>query len=116
MSSGPPAQGEIWFVRFDPAEGREQAGDRPALVVSADELNQAGLSMVVPGTTREKPYSGRVLVPAGVGGLKRDTWFLCNHIRTVDHGRLRRRVGKPGAEYLHRTIASVIRFLRVPAT
>jgi mRNA interferase MazF len=114
MSSSPPAQGEIWFVKFDPAEGREQAGDRPALVVSADELNQAGLAMVVPGTTREKPYPGRVAIPAGVGGLPRDTWFLCNHIRTVDHRRLRRRVGAPGREYLRSVVSGVTRFLKLP--
>ena len=58
MSSGVPAQGEIWFVDFDPVEGQEQAGLRPALVVSVNELNRTGLSMVVPGTSRDSAIRG----------------------------------------------------------
>jgi len=82
MSRDAPEQGEIWFANFDPVEGQEQAGQRPALVVSVNELNRTGLCMVVPGTTREKRYPGRVRVPAGVGGLEHDTWFLCDQLRT----------------------------------
>lgn len=114
MSSGPPAQGEIWYVNLDPAEGQEQAGDRPALVVSVDELNRTGLSMVVPGTTREKHYPGRVRIPAGVGGLPRDTWFLCDQLRTIDRRRLRRRVGLTELEYLRKVVEQATSFLSLP--
>jgi len=43
MSRDAPEQGEIWFANFDPVEGQEQAGYRPALVVSVNELNRTGL-------------------------------------------------------------------------
>ena len=31
-----PCRGDIWLVNLDPTQGREQAGRRPALVVSVD--------------------------------------------------------------------------------
>jgi len=34
-------RGEIWTVDFSPTVGHEQAGRRPALVISVDELNQS---------------------------------------------------------------------------
>ena len=99
---------------FRGAEGREQAGDRPALVLSVDSLNWTGLSVVVPGTTRKKPYPGTVMVPAGVGGLERDTWFLCTQLRTIDHLRIRRRVGSLGPTHLRRAVLAVTALLEVP--
>jgi mRNA interferase MazF len=46
-------RGEVWLVDFGNPIGREQAGRRPAVVVSADRLNEslAGVVIVVPCTT-----------------------------------------------------------------
>jgi len=114
MSRDAPEQGEIWFANFDPVEGQEQAGHRPALVVSVNELNRTGLCMVVPGTTREKRYPARVKVPAGTGGLEHDTWFLCDQLRTVDRTRLRRYLGIPDFKYLRQVVTQTSFFLRLP--
>ena len=48
-----PLRGEIWLVDLDPTMGHEQAGTRPALVVSTDYLNSssADLVILVPLTT-----------------------------------------------------------------
>ena len=113
MSREAPEQGEIWFANFDPVEGQEQAGQRPALVVSVNELNRTGLCMVVPGTTREKRYPGRVRVPAGAGGLEHDTWFLCDQLRTVDRKRLWRYVGTAEIKYLRQVLTQATFFLRL---
>jgi mRNA interferase MazF len=84
-------RGEVYFVDLDPVVGREQSGVRPVVVVSIDELNAKPLVvMVVPGTSspsglRSRPSS--VIVPAGEGGLTRDTGFLCLHVRGLDHSR-----------------------------
>jgi len=114
MSKDAPEQGEIWFTSFDPVQGQEQAGHRPALVVSVNELNRTGLCMVVPGTTREKRYPGRVKVPSSAGVLERDTWFLCDQLRTVDRTRLRRYVGAPDIKYLRQVVTQTTFFLRLP--
>jgi mRNA interferase MazF len=114
MSREVPEQGEIWFANFDPVEGQEQAGHRPALVVSVNELNRTGLCMVVPGTTREKRYPARVRVPAAMGGLEQDTCFLRDQLRTVDRTRLRRYVGTPDLKYLRQVVTQTTFFLRLP--
>ena len=51
-----PARGEVWYVDLNPVRGHEQAGRRPALVISVDRFNRgpAGLAVVLPATSREK--------------------------------------------------------------
>ena len=52
-----PDAGDLIWTDFDPAVGREQAGRRPALVVSpsAFALN-TGFIVVCPITTRIRPF------------------------------------------------------------
>ena len=89
-------RGEIYFVNLDPVVGREQAGTRPVLVVSDDQINSRPLVvLVVPGTdganvTRESPTNVRV--PAEESGLQRETVFLCFQARALDHSRFPTRV------------------------
>ena len=49
-----PARGEVWNVDLDPVRGREQAGRRPALVISVDLFNRgpSGLVVLLPITSR----------------------------------------------------------------
>ena len=39
-------RGEIYFVNLNPVEGREQAGKRPVLVLSINEINQLPLVII----------------------------------------------------------------------
>jgi mRNA-degrading endonuclease toxin of MazEF toxin-antitoxin module len=70
--------------------------------------------MVVPGTTQEKRYPGRVRVPAGSGGLEHETWFLCDQLRTVDRIRLQRYLGAIERKYLMQILTQTSFFLRPP--
>ena len=85
-----------WFW-FDPAIGSEQAGNRPALVVSGEVFNQSmSVLTVLPITTRRegrRVYPNEVLLAAGTGGLPDDSIILAHQIRTVSRGRLKRTVG-----------------------
>lgn len=49
--------------------------------------------MVVPGTRTFKKRPGRVALPQGEGGLRDDTYLLCDQLRTVDVVRFIRRIG-----------------------
>ena len=40
----PVKRGEIYFVNLNPTKGREQAGTRPVLVLSADAIKPCGLA------------------------------------------------------------------------
>ncbi len=79
-------------------EGREQAGRRPVLVVSADAINRQPLVVtVVVGTDAAnvvRGYPTNVRVKAGDSGLPKDTVFLCFQIRSVDPSRFRDGAGR----------------------
>jgi mRNA interferase MazF len=87
------SRGQIYTIDLSPTRGREQAGRRPVLVVSADAINRQPLVVtVVVGTdARNVPrnYPTNVRVPAQETGLPKDTVFLCFQIRSLDPGRFR---------------------------
>lgn len=51
-----PGRGEIWWINFSPIRGREQRGDRPALIISDDRLNEsaAELAIAIPMTATRR--------------------------------------------------------------
>jgi mRNA interferase MazF len=81
-------RGDICFVDLNPVRGREQAGHRPVLVLSADALNRLPLVVtVVVGTKGEnvpRDYPMNVRVPAAESGLPMETVFLCFQLRSLD--------------------------------
>ena len=85
-------RGEIYFVNLNPVQGREQAGRRPVLVISADAINRLPLVVtVVVGTSGEnvsRDYPTNVRVPAPESGLPMETVFLGFQLRSLDPGRL----------------------------
>src|SRR5919112_3917395 len=77
-----PERGDLVWLSFDPRAGREQAGRRPALILSPSVYNRrARLSVVCPITSRVKGYPFEVALPDGlaVGGV-----ILVDHVRSVD--------------------------------
>lgn len=84
-------RGEIYFVDLNPAEGREQAGRRPVLVLSIDDINRLPLVVtVVVGTKGEnvpRDYRTNVRVTPEESGLTAETVFLCFQVRSLDAGR-----------------------------
>jgi mRNA interferase MazF len=85
------SRGHIYFVNLSPTHGREQAGRRPVLVVSADAINRQPLVVtVVVGTDAKnvpRDYPTNVRMTAEETGLPRDTVFLCFQIRSLDPAR-----------------------------
>lgn len=63
-----PARGDIVWLDFSPQAGHEQAGRRPALVVSPESYNRkVGLALFCPVTNQVKGYPFEVPLPAGLG-------------------------------------------------
>jgi mRNA interferase MazF len=59
-----PERGDIIWMNFDPQSGHEQAGRRPALVLSSREYNGfLGLAQVCPITSKTKGYPFEVSLP-----------------------------------------------------
>jgi mRNA interferase MazF len=81
-------RGNIYFVNLNPVQGREQAGQRPVLVLSIDAINRQPLVVtVVVGTKGEnirRDYPTNVRVSSAESGLPLETIFLCFQIRSLD--------------------------------
>jgi mRNA interferase MazF len=62
-----PEQGHaVWFT-FDPQAGHEQAGRRPAIVLTSSAYNRkTGLALLCPVTGHAKGYSFEVSLPTGL--------------------------------------------------
>ncbi len=95
-----PLRGEIWLVTLDPTIGREQAGTRPALVISDDLFNQslAELVVVLPITSKNKGIRSHVEIVPPEGGLNVTSYVKCEDVRSISIYRLGRRLGKVTAD------------------
>src|SRR5690349_11235739 len=105
-----PRRGEVYWINFDPAQGREQRGRRPALVVQNDHGNaNAPYTVVVAISTAQpaRPYPFIVSLAAGEGGLPRSGVVNCAQIRTVDLARLEGRIGALSEERMRQVDAAL---------
>jgi mRNA interferase MazF len=91
----PPARGEVWLTDLSPTRGHEQAGRRPALVLSEDLFNRgpAGLVIVLPMTSTLRNVPSHVPVDPPEGGVKHRTAILCEAVRSISSDRLVARWG-----------------------
>src|SRR5216683_369718 len=96
MSASEPSRGDVWSVNLDPTLGREQAGMRPALVVSVDKFNHgpADLVVVLPITSKNKNQPIHVPIKPPEGGLSILSFIKCDDIRSVSKQRLKHFYGK----------------------
>ncbi len=77
-----PESGDIVWITFTPQAGREQAGRRPALVLSPAAYNgKVGLAILCPITSQVKGYPFEVLIP---DGLEISGAILSDQIKSLD--------------------------------
>lgn len=107
-----PRRGEVWLVDFGEPVGHEQAGRRPAVVISADPLNdsRAGVVIVVPTTTTHRDLPSHVEVDRGSSGLDEVSYAKCEDIKSISGERLIARLGSV-MEATTFEIARALRFL-----
>jgi mRNA interferase MazF len=96
MSFPAPSRGEVWDLNLDPTVGREQAGSRPALILSVDIFNEgpADLVVVIPITRTETRVRWHVPVKPPEGGLAAESFIQCENVRSVSRQRVKRLRGQ----------------------
>ena len=107
-----PHRGEVWLVDFGEPIGREQSGRRPAVVVSADRLNEsrAGVVIVVPITTALRGLRSHVEIEQGGSGLDEISYAKCEDVKSISEQRLIARLGSVD-EVVAFEIGRTLRFL-----
>jgi mRNA interferase MazF len=105
-------RGEIWLVDFGDPVGREQSGLWPAVVVSADPLNEspAGVVIVVPITTSRRALPSHVEIETGSSGLDAVSYAKCEDVKSVSGDRFIARLGVIDTE-IGFEIGRILKFL-----
>jgi len=77
-----PDRTDVVWISLRPQIGREQAGRRPALIMSSSDYNgRVGLCVLCPITNKQKGYAYEVLIPFGlsVTGV-----VMADQVKSVD--------------------------------
>jgi len=100
-----PKRGDVVRVRLDPVEGSEQAGERPALVLSPNVINEHSPVVLIASITSRKTeriYPFEALLEPPESGLRQRSKVLLMHLRSVDKRRLAGYYGSVTAETMLR--------------
>jgi mRNA interferase MazF len=85
-----PDRGDVVWLEFDPQAGHEQAGHRPAVVLSPRVYNlKSGLALFCPITSRIKNYPFEVVLPKD---LTVQGAVLCDQVKSLDWNARRSRL------------------------
>jgi mRNA interferase MazF len=103
-----PARGDLVWLDMHPQAGHEQAGRRPAIVLSPEAYNRkVGLALCCPITSHAKDYPFEVALPTGlpVSGV-----ILSDQIKNLDwKSRKAKHIGRVDEQ----TILEVLQKIRV---
>jgi mRNA interferase MazF len=102
-----PERGDVVWLQFDPQAGHEQAGRRPALVVSPKEYNgRVSLALFCPITSRVKGYPFEVPFPSG---SKVQGAVLADQLKSLDwRVRQAKRFAKAPDVVLQETLGKIL--------
>ena len=103
-------RGTVVRVRFDPTEGSEQAGVRPAVVLSPTLINERSpVVLVAPVTSKktDRVFVFEAMLDHEFCGLDRPSKAQLNQLRTIDRRRILGTYGEADAETMDRIDAAI---------
>jgi len=94
-------RGDIVWADLNPVRGREQAGQRPVLVISQDVFNERSGTVIAVALTSQPQKAGFPLtLELSHPQLPKKSWVKINQIRTLSVERLGQKIGRASAEEL----------------
>ena len=92
-------RGEVYWAELNPVRGREQAGQRPVLVISHEALNRHSGTVIAMAITSQPQRAGFPLThPLESLRMPKPSWVKISQVRTLAVERLGRRIGNLSAE------------------
>jgi mRNA interferase MazF len=105
-------RGEIRWADLNPVRGREQAGDRPVLVLSHDVFNERSGTVIAVAMTSQEPRAGFPLtLESRAPGLPKRSWVTISQIRTLSVDRIGRKLARASEEELARVLDGLTEIL-----
>jgi mRNA interferase MazF len=98
-------RGEVRWADLNPVRGREQAGQRPVLILSHDVFNERSGTVIAVAMTSQEPRAGFPLtLESRAAGLTKRSWVKISQIRTLSVDRVGRRIAHASEEELARIL------------
>ena len=98
-------RGDVRWADLSPTRGREQAGERPVLVISHDVFNARSGTVIAMALTSQPQRAGFPLtLELDARGLPKRSWVKLSQIRTLSTKRLGRRIARASPEQLARAV------------
>ena len=104
-------RGDLFYYDFGDNSGSVQSGERPVLVVQADDYNQNAPTIIVAAVTSviKKRYLPSHIILGEEFGLKKPSMVLLEQIRTVNKEELREYIGTVDDDKLFRQINATLK-------
>lgn len=94
-------RGEVWWADLNPVWGREQAGERPVLILSHTVFNARSGTVIAVALTSQPPSAGFPLTfELTDPWLPKRSWVKISQIRTLSVQRLSNKLGSLAPEEL----------------
>jgi mRNA interferase MazF len=98
-------RGEIRWADLNPVRGREQAGQRPVLILSQDVFNDRSGTVIAVALTSQSQRAGFPLtLELRARGLPKKSWVKISQIRTLAVERIGKVLGRASPEELSQVI------------
>ncbi len=112
-------RGDVLLVNLEPTLGSEQRGrSRPCLVVSPAPLNRVLRGVIVCPVTDARHVKrselGLTFLPAGEGGLDKNSLAIAFQVRMIDKRRVIRKLGTVSEPFLSEVTESLKAVLDIP--
>lgn len=106
-------RGDLFYYDFGDNSGSVQSGERPVLVIQADDYNQNAPTIIVAAVTSviKKRYLPSHIILGEEFGLKKPSMVLLEQIRTVNREDLREYIGTVDDDKLFRQINATLKRL-----
>jgi mRNA interferase MazF len=98
-------RGEIRWADLNPVRGREQAGQRPVLILSQDVFNDRSGTVIAVALTNQPQRAGFPLtLELRARGLPKKSWVKISQIRTLAVERIGKVIGRASPEELAQVV------------
>ena len=105
-------RGDVRWADLNPVRGREQAGQRPVLVLSHDVFNERSGTVIAIAVTSREPTAGFPLsLRLSSVKLPKRSWVKISQIRTLSVERIGRRLARASDEEIAAVVHGLVEIL-----